>query len=125
MAQFTAQGQGRLKPLGMEPKDPYHCYKFGGGSWPRFQTHTPKLGFLDSNKLYISSLNTKSNRFRVQARLNVGDKGIYDDDVYAGDGEFEMDELACFRGLVLDLSYRSLSLSPLKSHIICSFLSFF
>ncbi|RVW46932.1 hypothetical protein CK203_074417 [Vitis vinifera] len=97
MAQFTAQGQGRLKPLGVEPKDPYHCYKFGGGCWPRFRIHSPKLGFLDSTKLYSSSLNTKSNHFRAQARLNVGDKGIYDDDVHAGDGEFEMDELACFR----------------------------
>ncbi|KAL6336944.1 hypothetical protein AAG906_036258 [Vitis piasezkii] len=122
MAQFTAQGQGRLKPLGVEPKDPYHCYKFGGGCWPRFRIHSPKLGFLDSTKLYSSSLNTKSNHFRAQARLNVGDKGIYDDDVHAGDGEFEMDELACFRGLVLDLSYRPVNVVCWRRAICLEFM---
>lgn len=122
MAQFSAQGQGRLKPLGVEPKDPNHFYKFGDGCWPRFQNHSRKLGFLDSNKLHISSLNPKSNRFRVQARLNVGAQGIYDDDVRAGDDEFELDELACFRGLVLDISYRYLC--PWRSHIFM-FHSFF
>lgn len=111
MAQFAAQGQWRLKPLGVELKDPYRYYKLGG--WHRIQIHSPKFGFLDSTRLCFPSLKAKSNHCKVQARLNVDDKGVHDDDVHAADGEFEVDELACFRGLVLDLSYRSLC--PLKS----------
>ena len=104
MAQFTPQG--RLKVLfhgdGAEPKDPIH-YKLvsnGSGGLKSLQVHSGT-----TRRLYFSySSLKKGGKFNVKARLNISDKGIYDEEDY--DSEFETDDLACFRGLVLDISYR-------------------
>ncbi|KAB2005754.1 hypothetical protein ERO13_D11G268200v2 [Gossypium hirsutum] len=113
MAQFTPQG--RLKLLfhgdGVEPKDPFH-YKlvsnvFGGsGGLKSLQTHKGMLRFLGSTtrRSHFSSSLKKGSKFNATASLNVSDEGLYDEEDY--DSEFGTDELSCFRGLVLDISYR-------------------
>ncbi|XAR70074.1 hypothetical protein NMG60_11001904 [Bertholletia excelsa] len=126
MAQFTAQG--RLRPLfscdgmpvGSEPKDHprhhyHHHYKIlGGGLAVPLGFHKRKLIYHQyqgsSNiitKLFASrsrsSSASKSNQFDAESRFIVGNYGIADDEQHA---DFERDELSCFRGLVLDISYR-------------------
>ncbi|XP_022745168.1 GATA transcription factor 5-like isoform X3 [Durio zibethinus] len=106
MAQFTPQG--RLKLLfhgdGMESKDPFH-YKlvsnvFGGsGGLKSLQVHNST-----TRRLYFSYSLKKGSKFNAKACLNASNEGIYDEADY--DSEFETDDLACFRGLVLDSSYR-------------------
>ncbi|KAE8684155.1 putative TATA-box binding protein [Hibiscus syriacus] len=51
---------------------------------------------------YLGSTPRK-HHFNAKASLDVSDEGTQDDDY---DSELEIDELACFRGLVLDISYR-------------------
>ncbi|XP_039067939.1 uncharacterized protein LOC120213978 [Hibiscus syriacus] len=99
MAQFTAQG--RLKLLfhgGVEPKDPFHN-----------KLKTP---------LFFSSLK-KGNTFNAKASLDVSDEGIYDDKDY--DSELVVDDLACFIGLVLDISYRPINVVCRKNDICLEF----
>jgi hypothetical protein len=118
MAHFITQGRLKLLfsgdgvSLGLEPKDPFH-------SKPRsVQTQVRRLRFLGSTtRLFSSSsssssVNNKSSNFSAEASLNVSDdEGVYDeDDGFVYDDEFERDDLSDFRGLVLDISYRSVSL---------------
>ncbi|MBA0816238.1 hypothetical protein Gohar_000926, partial [Gossypium harknessii] len=108
MAQFTPQGRLRLlfQGDGVEPKDPFH-YKlisnvFGAsGKLKSLRVHKSTTG-----RLYFSSSSMKKgSKFYAKASLNVNDEGICDEEDY--DSEFETDDLASFRGLVLDISYRS------------------
>ncbi|XWS57622.1 hypothetical protein CRYUN_Cryun09bG0189400 [Craigia yunnanensis] len=119
MAQFTPQG--RLKLLfqgdGAEPKDPFH-YKLvsnGSGGLKSLQVHSGT-----SRRLYFSSSLKKGSKFNAKARLNVSDKGIYDEEDY--DSEFETDDLACFRGLVLDISYRPVNVVCWRRAICLEFM---
>ncbi|XP_057496138.1 uncharacterized protein LOC130781097 [Actinidia eriantha] len=118
MAQFTVQG--RLKPLfngdgksmAFEPKDHRRRRKLVGDSAPvprRFRDR--KLG------LFASSTR-KSDLFNAEASLTVGNDGVYDD----SDDEFERDELSCFRGLVLDISYRPVNVVCWKRAICLEFM---
>jgi hypothetical protein len=116
MAQFITQGclkllfSGEGVSLGLEPKDPFHS------KLKSVQTHMHRLRFLGSTtRLFSSSssssVNNKSSNFSAEASLNVSDEeDVYDeDDGVDYDDEFESDDLADFRGLVLDISYRSVS----------------
>ncbi|MBA0727893.1 hypothetical protein Golax_000841, partial [Gossypium laxum] len=89
---------------GVEPKDPFH-YKlisndFGAsGKLKSLRVHKSTTG-----RLYFSSSSMKKgSKFYAKASLNVNDEGICDEEDY--DSEFETDDLASFRGLVLDISY--------------------
>ncbi|OMO98961.1 HNH endonuclease [Corchorus olitorius] len=127
MAQFTPQG--RLKLLfhgdGVEPKDPFH-YKlvrnvFGGsGGLDSLQVHKNRLRFLgfSTTRQYFSL--KKGRAFNVKARLDASDGGIYGEEDY--DSEFETDDLACFRGLVLDISYRPINVVCWKRAICLEFM---
>ncbi|XP_022719264.1 uncharacterized protein LOC111277236 isoform X2 [Durio zibethinus] len=129
MAQFTLQG--RLKPLfhgdGVEPKDPFH-YKlvsnvFGGsGGLKSLQVHKGRLRFLGSTarRHHFSYSLKKGSKFNAKGSMNVSDEGIYEEEDY--DSELETDELACFRGLVLDISYRPVSVVCWKRAICLEFM---
>lgn len=121
MAQFTAQR--RLFNVegissGLEPKDPCH-YKLGGrGGGGRRSTRTcsihrhkrrPRLNV--STRVSFSTLN-QSNHFYAEA--------CYDN--YDDFSEIERDELACFRGLVLDISYRPINVVCWKRAICLEFM---
>ncbi|CAL1382244.1 unnamed protein product [Linum trigynum] len=122
MAQFTAQG--RLKLLFNSDGIRYKLVggAFGNG-FRSFQLHKGKLSFLGSDTTKLHVFSTSENprtrsKFYAEARLSIdgesesgsgseGEGGSYDDDsddFYETD--FDTDELACFRGLVLDISYR-------------------
>lgn len=98
MAQFITV-QGRLKLLVNGEGFSFHSKFRSVGS------HKRKVKFIGSSSSYLSG---KTNRCKVAlssfSNGSVHDEGDLDHDDY----EFENDSLACFRGLVLDLSYRSL-----------------
>ncbi|KAJ0013212.1 hypothetical protein Pint_20184 [Pistacia integerrima] len=109
MAQFTAQGRLKLffngdgASFGVETRDPFHN-KFR--TLRSIQAHRRRLRFLKSTTRVDSSFSEKKSRlFNVEASINVSDAGIHDESEEY-DGDFETDDLACFRGLVLDISYR-------------------
>ncbi|XP_031279301.1 uncharacterized protein LOC116137744 [Pistacia vera] len=109
MAQITTQGRLKLlfngdgASFGVETRDPFH-YKFR--TLRSIQAPRRRLGFLKSTTRFYSSFSEKKSRpFYVEASINVSDAGIQDkSEEY--DSDFETDELACFRGLLLDISYR-------------------
>ncbi|CAI0432734.1 unnamed protein product, partial [Linum tenue] len=143
MAQFTAQG--RLKLLFNSDGIRYKLVggAFGNG-FRSFQLHKGKLSFLGSGTTKLHVFSTSENprtrsKFYAEARLSIdgesesgsgsgsgseGEGGSYDDDTddfYETD--FDTDELACFRGLVLDISYRThVTLSMGKSRVAESLL---
>ncbi|KAB5512151.1 hypothetical protein DKX38_029179 [Salix brachista] len=117
MAQFTVQG--RLKLL--FNNEGTHCKlpgnDFLGGS-RSFQTQKRKIRFLGANStnLYASSsLSKKSKHFYTEAIQSVSEASDEDDDS-------ERDELACFRGLVLDISYRPVNVVCWKRAICLEFM---
>ncbi|KAA3487286.1 HNH endonuclease [Gossypium australe] len=123
MAQFTPQG--RLKLLfqgdGVESKDPFH-YKlisnvFGAsGKLKSLRVHKST-----TRRLYFSSSSMKKgSKFYAKASLNVNDEGICDEEDY--DSEFETDDLASFRGLVLDISYRPVNVVCWRRAICLEFM---
>ena len=103
MAQFTVQG--RLKLL--FNNDGTHCKLLGNdflGGLRSSQTQKRKIRSLGANctKLYAAaSLSKKSKHFYTVASQSFSEASDEDYDS-------ERDELACFRGLVLDISYRYL-----------------
>ncbi|KAH7571730.1 hypothetical protein JRO89_XS04G0126700 [Xanthoceras sorbifolium] len=117
MAQFAAQG--RLKLLfngdGVESRDPFH-YKLLGhgfgfvvGGLRSNRVHKRKFRFIGSKTKVYSSLNNKKwSQLNVEGSINASGKRIFDESDEEYDSELEMDDLACFRGLVLDISYRQL-----------------
>lgn len=126
MAQFTAQGRvkslfnGEGVSFGLEPKDPFHKLLRS------FQPHKRRLRFSGSTTRlysYLSSMN-KHNHLTAEARLSAGDESVNRDNEVKldDDDEFVTDELACFRGLVLDISYRSILILTnfLFTLVVCS-----
>ncbi|KAK4852554.1 hypothetical protein QYF36_024988 [Acer negundo] len=125
MAQFAAQG--RLKLLfngdGVESRDPFHYKLVGGHGLRSNQLHKRKFRFIGSKTKFQSSLNKKkSSQLNVEASLNVSDMGIFDESDEEYDSELEMDDLACFRGLVLDISYRPVNVVCWKRAICLEFM---
>ncbi|KAJ7971872.1 HNH endonuclease, partial [Quillaja saponaria] len=122
MAQFTTQGRFKLffngegVPFRLDQKDPFE-YKLSS-----IRTHKRRLRYIGSTTRFRSSLssgNYKSTRYNAEACLNVSDEGISDDNY---DEEFEKDDLACFRGLVLDIAYRPVNVVGWKRAICLEFM---
>ncbi|XP_052174261.1 uncharacterized protein LOC127789341 isoform X2 [Diospyros lotus] len=129
MAQITVQG--RIKPLvngeGMvwDPKDPgyhqhHHLHNLVRGiapSPPGFRKRKLRIQGTNSTKLFASSSSgRKSQHSNVEASLTVGSDGIHDNEFEGGD------ELSCFRGLVLDISYRPVNVVCWKRAICLEFM---
>ncbi|KAI9121492.1 hypothetical protein K1719_008525 [Acacia pycnantha] len=122
MAQFATQGSLKLLFNGegvvsslLEHKDPFH-YNFRS-----IQAHRRRLGYIGSSgSIYYSSsssLSSKSNRCNAEARpLDC----VYESD--SDDDDLESDSLACFRGLVLDVSYRPVNVVGWKRAICLEFM---
>lgn len=130
MAQFTTHGRLKLlfngegvlvSPL-MEHnnKDPFHF------KCRSVLTHKRRTRYMASSaRMRIhyasscsSSLRSKANRCNAEARHTSGNEGVRDEYEYDSDEDedgdedddddvFQGDGLSCFRGLVLDISYRS------------------
>ncbi|KAA8516255.1 hypothetical protein F0562_016548 [Nyssa sinensis] len=87
------------------------------------QLHKRKLRFRGSNgaRLFSSSSSSvnKPNHCNADANLSVGNDYIYD---VSEDTEFGSDELSCFRGLVLDISYRPVNVVCWKRAICLEFM---
>lgn len=114
MAQFAA-AQGRVKLLfngdgvsssssaALEPKDLFFCNNRASARLRR-----RGLGLLRSPPARLASRSAAGEARRLGAELarsSVGADGLDD---YDYDSDAETDDLACFRGLVLDIAYRSL-----------------
>lgn len=125
MAKFSAQG--RLKSLftsdGMTIRlDSKMGCGNGGGllrfadafSVPLFQLHKRKLmsSHACSSSKRVNSSSYRGNKSKqlhanTDAELVESKDGILDE-IFGDDPEFENDDLSLYRGLVLDISYRSL-----------------
>ncbi|OAY44426.1 uncharacterized protein LOC110621020 [Manihot esculenta] len=121
MAQFTAQGPLKL----LFNSDGLHLkllgYGFVGGL-RSFQLQKRKLRYIGSrSRLYASSFSKKSRHFNAEATL-TGKADSDSDESEDYDGEFETDDLACFRGLVLDISYRPVNVVCWKRAICLEFM---
>ncbi|KAF3943120.1 hypothetical protein CMV_030288 [Castanea mollissima] len=101
MARFITHGHLKLLfsngegvSFGLESKDPFHYNKLRA-----VQTHLHRLSIRDS-------------------------EGVYDDDDDDDDDndELESDDLSCFRGLVLDISYRPVNVVCWKRAICLEFM---
>lgn len=123
MARFTAQGglnlpiNGERLCFAFEFKDPSLC-KSGGANHKR-----SKIRFHGCNKIY--SLGKKSNGHSVEERLGGSNKKDSSKDEFGdhdGGDEFARDELSCFRGLVLDISYRPVNVVCWKRAICLEFM---
>uniref|UniRef100_A0A2C9VAT1 HNH domain-containing protein n=1 Tax=Manihot esculenta TaxID=3983 RepID=A0A2C9VAT1_MANES len=104
MAQFTAQG--RMKLLfncdGVQLKLLRNGFAGGLNS---FQLQKKTLEYIGSCTRLYYSLSKKSRHFNARASLKAREDGDSDESEDF-DSEFETDDLASFRGLVLDISYR-------------------
>lgn len=113
MAQFI-RAQGQPKPLfngdgmliGFEPRDPsapmqIHKRKirFNGSS-----TSTRLFAYSSSSS---SSSVSSSGNFKFKHVINGDESFGVGYDEFLEDSEYGSDDLSCFRGLVLDISYRS------------------
>ncbi|KAH8491324.1 hypothetical protein Peur_065218 [Populus x canadensis] len=118
MAQFTAHG--RLKfPFNNDGA----CWKLLGndfvGGLRSFQSQKRKIRFLGTSgtRLYAaSSLSKKPKHFYTEASQSVSE--VNDD----SEEDYERDELACFRGLVLDISYRPVNVVCWRRAICLEFM---
>ncbi|KAJ6757532.1 hypothetical protein OIU74_026733 [Salix koriyanagi] len=118
MAQFTAQGRLKL-PLNNDGAN----WKLLGndfvGGLRSFQTQKRKIRFLGTSgtRLYsASSLSKKPKHFYTEANQRVSD--VNDE----SEEDYERDELACFRGLVLDISYRPVNVVCWRRAICLEFM---
>jgi len=118
MAQFTTQGRLKLLFNGEgvssvleHNKDPFLYNKCRSVQTHKRRT-TRCIG--SSARIYYvsSSLSNKTHLCNAEAWLTSGNGSVhdeYDDDVEDDDDDvFDRDGLSCFRGLVLDIAYRSL-----------------
>ena len=92
-------GDGML--IGFEPRD------------QRLRSHKRKVKFngSSSTKLFASSsssVSSSSESYKFKQPVDSGDGSSYNVgyDLFFDDPEYVRDDLSCFRGLVLDISYR-------------------
>lgn len=117
MAQFAAQGRVKLlfngervsspsssssSAAALESKGWFFCNYLASA-----QLRRRGLGFLQSSSARLSprSAASESRRLRAEFAHSSVEAGSFDD--YDYDSDAESDDLACFRGLVLDIAYRS------------------
>lgn len=122
MAQFTAQGRvkllgnGEVRSVGLGSKDPLprklrsvspHGRKLRSSApSAKLRSSSPSSSLPTSPSSNEGSHNVSGGKPR-----NEGEEGVHvegGDTDYSDDEFGDDDDLACFRGLVLDLSYRSL-----------------
>ncbi|KAL6205298.1 PREDICTED: uncharacterized protein LOC101304737 [Fragaria vesca subsp. vesca] len=112
---------------GSDPKDPFSCMF----TFSSLKPQKRRLTSLDSTRIYSSSsASNKTKRLNAEVRLFFGDevadkKGGLGDSEYDDvddDDEFERDDLSCFRGLVLDISYRPINVVCWKRAICLEFM---
>lgn len=106
-------GEGVPSGSGLDPKDPF-SYPVTFTSIKPHKRRSTRLYSSSSSSSSASSNKTK--RLNAEVRLFFGDDEDVNGDNKGGDhahhdgddddDEFERDELSCFRGLVLDISYR-------------------
>ncbi|XP_042481057.1 uncharacterized protein LOC122061705 isoform X2 [Macadamia integrifolia] len=89
--------------FGFEAKDTFH-YKLGS--------------CVNNNVRLCGSTRVFSSRDRKSITVNVEEHDV----VYYEDGEYERDELDCFRGLVLDISYRPINVVCWRRAICLEFM---
>ncbi|OAY41958.1 hypothetical protein MANES_09G142700v8 [Manihot esculenta] len=120
MAQFTAQG--RMKLLfncdGVQLKLLRNGFAGGLNS---FQLQKKTLEYIGSCTRLYYSLSKKSRHFNARASLKAREDGDSDESEDF-DSEFETDDLASFRGLVLDISYRPVNVVCWKRAICLEFM---
>ncbi|XP_058105900.1 uncharacterized protein LOC131249264 [Magnolia sinica] len=129
MAKITAQGGLKLLfnvdrlPFAFESNDPFQC-RVGRS---RFIEKNPVQIHNSSKKLIRLSGSGKvfsvGNK-RMASSSNGADEGLdgFDEDGGDDEGDFERDELACFRGLVLDISYRPVNVVCWRRAICLEFM---
>lgn len=123
MAKFSAHGglrilfNGERTSFGCEPKDPFGFRLGGGFGKKRSLLESPRI----NRKVRLSGLGRvcshgkKSGGSKSEERLRKdADNGVED--------EFERDELSCYRGLVLDISYRPVNVVCWKRAICLEFM---
>lgn len=110
MARFSAHGgvrfqfNGDMTSFGCELKDPFR-FKLGSDHGnKRFLLESPRIntGVRPSGVTRVFSHGKKSSGFKSEEKFkrNAVDSEEEEDD------ETEFNDLSCFRGLVLDISYR-------------------
>ncbi|GAB4851446.1 hypothetical protein Ancab_030848 [Ancistrocladus abbreviatus] len=133
MAQFTANG-ARLKLLFngdgvLEPRNPVHYKRSSiNGGWLRLVDTCPfhpsmsrsRRSFGHSRlRIFASSGNRSGQSMSGEPRHSASTGELGEDDDFEN---FENDELSCFRGLVLDISYRPVNVVCWKRAICLEFM---
>ncbi|KAF8043584.1 hypothetical protein BT93_A1799 [Corymbia citriodora subsp. variegata] len=121
MAQFTAQGTMKLlfsgegRSFRQGSKDPFH-FRLGS-----VHVRKRRVGFFNSSAEEHGPWR-RNGRAHARSANKRSEEGVHgEDDEY--DGEFGVDdELACFRGLVLDLSYRPVNVVCWRRAICLEFM---
>ncbi|XP_073263028.1 uncharacterized protein [Populus alba] len=114
--------QGRLKLL--FNNGGIHCKLLGNdflGALRSSPTQKRKIRFLGANCTKLcaaASLSKKSKHFYTEASQSVSEASDESDEDY----DSEKDELACFRGLVLDISYRPVNVVCWKRAVCLEFM---
>lgn len=130
MAKISAHGNFRF--FSYDPKDNPYRVKFGHGE------NEKKRSFLDNSfgfgrrnrgvRVYTSRnkskeiLNTKEEMMKGDVVEYDSDEGDEEDEEELEFGEYERDELSCFRGLVLDISYRPVNVVCWKRAMCLEFM---
>lgn len=134
MAKFSAHGglrilfNGERNPFVCEPKDPLR-FKLGGGGdgKKRVLLESPRIsrGTRISGHGRVFSHGKRASGFKSEERLRKHDGDDEEEEEEAEEmvdfDEFERDELSCFRGLVLDISYRPVNVVCWKRAICLEF----
>ncbi|CAI9289795.1 unnamed protein product [Lactuca saligna] len=137
MADFTALR--RLKPIfivdemsiGFEPKDVIGAPLYGGRSCRGLRLSdkrkiTALTNYIHNRttrdtRVFASASGSKSKSMKGNEKDAIVDhQAIYDE--LLGDPDYESDDLSCFRGLVLDISYRPINVVCWKRAICLEFM---
>ncbi|KAJ0974119.1 hypothetical protein J5N97_016084 [Dioscorea zingiberensis] len=126
MARLAAHGgfrmstNGDMASFGCESRDPLMLRVSG---WRRLQEKTAKgARFRLPGDVKVYSVGKKSRNLRAEDLLDDDDDDEEEDVVLEEEEEYERDELSCFRGLVLDISYRPVNVVGWKRAICLEFM---
>lgn len=96
-------GEGVSSSSALEPKDLFFCNNLASA-----QLRRRGVRFLRSPPARLSSRSAASESRRLEPEFARSSVGADSFDDYDYDSDSGTDDLACFRGLVLDIAYRSL-----------------
>ncbi|CAL9201799.1 unnamed protein product [Musa hybrid cultivar] len=129
MAKLTAQGSLRLTLCGdrasfwCEPRDQVRC-RIGGGKRPLDSPvgiHRSSSGFTSPDAGRVWAVGKKSKSFKPD-EFESGEGKEVEYEEAEEENELQRDELSCFRGLVLDVSYRPINVVCWKRAICLEFM---